>query len=123
MKARVLFRRRAMLPTLVALAVSILVGHICVLPAAAWEPVGAVDSHAPADPHDSDGSHVASCDATVVKAAPTCPPAADVPCVVLSAVADADRSIQAQRGTTEARSPLRRAPDHSLFLLHASFLI
>jgi hypothetical protein len=124
MKARVLVRHRGVPPILVALAVSVLVGHICALPAAAeWEVVGAVDGHTPADSHDSDGSHVASCDATVVKAAPTCPPATDAPCVTLSAVTDVDRPTRAHDGALETHSPLRRAPDRSLFLLHASFLI
>ena len=123
MKARARVHDRGVLPILVVIAVSILVGHICALPIAAeWEAVGAVDSM-PVDSHDSDGSHVASCDAILMKAAPTCPHVTDAPCIALSAVADADRPFRAQEGASEVRSPLRRAPDRSLFLLHDSFLI
>ena len=124
MKARVVARHRGLLPILVAFAVAVLVGHICALPAAAeWEAVGAADSRTPADSHDSDGSHVASCDATISRAAPACSPTTDTPLVLLSAVADLDRSIPAQAVTLETPSPSRRARDRSLFLLHASFLI
>ena len=124
MKARVRVHDRGVLPILVAIAVSILVGHICALPIAAeWVAVGAVDSHTPVDSHDSDGSHAASCDAILLKAAPTCPHATDAPGIALSAVAGVDRPVRAQEGASEARSPLRRAPDRSLFLLHDSFLI
>jgi hypothetical protein len=112
-----------MLPVLVALAVSLLLGHICALPATAESAVvEATHSHAPAEPHDSDGSHVASCDATLVNTAPACLRSADTPSAVLPAITTA-RDVPARAMAMATLSPPRRASDRSLFLLHASFLI
>ena len=123
MKARALFCGRGVLPILVALAVAVLVGHICAVPAVAeWEHVGAGDSRAPGNSHDSDGSHIASCDATIFNTTPACPQSAAAPCAVVTTVT-IDRGVRGRDVALETLIASRRAPDRSLFLLHASFLI
>jgi hypothetical protein len=124
MTARVLFRGRGCRPILVAVTVVLLLGHICALPATAMsEAIGATESQAPADHHDSDGSHVASCDATLSKAAPACPQSQGAPCAVVTTVAAAVADVSGQDLAPRRVIPRRRAPDRSRFLLHASFLI
>ena len=111
------------LPIFVVLAVAMLVGHICTLPAEAeWVSGGAPDSSAPADHHDSDGSHIASCEATVSKAAPECSRSAGALWAALTIVA-VDPAGPTPDVVPETPLASRRAPDRSLFLLHASFLI
>ena len=114
MNTPALLRGREILPIIVALAVSILVGHICALPSAV--------ERAPADHHDSDGPHIASCDATTVKAALACPELTDSAYAVATTVT-ADRAVPGRNVAPVTLIASRRAPDRSLFLLHATFLI
>jgi hypothetical protein len=109
---------------LFVLAIAVLLGHVCVAPVAAESsPVGAADTSASEDHHDSADPHGGSCEGTVAKIAPpqhrtwmhaACEPASPVARFGY----DVSPSI---------RIPVLPTPtvvsDRPLFLLHASLLI
>jgi len=117
---------RRLLPVLLVLTVSTLLGHICALPAGAeWAAVATHEATSSAESHDSDGAHtdIASCDATLSKPAPVLSPSLDSVSVILSPSITTAPSMLARGPKPKRVIPPRRAPDRSLSLLNASFLI
>jgi hypothetical protein len=115
-------RARGVVFVVVAVIVAALLGHSGVLPGLSHgQPTGAHDTGVPADPHGAGGSHVASCEATMVKT-PTCPQATGFS-GSLATVAVIDSAIPERGVLLDLTAASRRAPHRSLFLLHASLLI
>ena len=117
---------RRLLPLILVLMVSTLLGHICTLPAGAGS--AAVASHgatSSAESHDSDGAHtdIASCDATLSKPAPVLSPLLDSAPVISSPSITTAPPMLAWGAKPRHMIAPRRAPDRSLCLLNASFLI
>lgn len=111
---------RRLLQILVALVGLTLVVDMCALPAAAES--GHVEATA-SDSHPSDGSHVASCcDAKAAKAASSCPHATGLLVALPTEVETVNGAPRSDQALLTLLAP-RRAPDRSLFLLHAVFLI
>jgi hypothetical protein len=122
MKALAFLRRYV--PIFVALGVFVVLGHIFPLPATGgWPAVGTTDSRQPGGHNDAEGSHVASCDATLSGTAQACAQPTGAPAAVLTNTA-ASPCVAPERDAAAA-TPFasRRAPDRAVFLLNASFLI
>jgi len=108
---------------LVAVAVFLLLGHICALPGVAEaELAHASPHHAPADGH-GEAAHVASCDATLPTTATACPRADHGSTAVAAMVAGPRAAVPAREGASGIVLPRTRASDRSRVLLHASFLL
>lgn len=122
---RSLLTGRRLLPIVVALVGLALVVDVCVLPAAAkWTHVDGIESHAPGNSHQPDGSHLTSCcDAKSVKGAPSCPHASDLLVAVLTDAEIVNGEVPRGDQTLSTFFAPRRAPARSLFLLNAVFLI
>src|SRR5436309_14938668 len=102
---------RRLLPVLLVLTVSTLLGHICTLPAGdEWAAVATHQATSSAESHDSDGAHIhnASCDAPLSKPAPLPSPSHDSVAAIPSPSIDAAPSIPAPRAKPSRGVPARR---------------
>src|SRR5437870_8787537 len=107
--------QRRLLPLILVLMVSTLLGHICTLPAGAeWAAVATHGATSSAESHDSDGAHldIASCDATLSKPAPVLSLSLDSVSVILSPSITTAPSMLAWG--LKPKRPIPRAPDRSL---------
>ena len=117
---------RRLLPVLLVLTVSTLLGHICSLPPGAeWAAVASHGATSSAESHDSDGAHtdIASCDATLSKPASLLSPSLDNAPIIFSSSIPAAPSMLASDANPQRVISPRRAPDRSLSLLNAPLLI
>lgn len=113
-------RGRFLRPVLLALAILAFLGHIVPLPFSVHAPfTTSTESHGSSD---AEASHVASCDATTFRTAPTLTPPGATIALAAQAVSLAPCSSTMAALAVAARSSRdhTRAP---LFVLHASFLI
>lgn len=109
---------------LVALTLLGVAGHICVLPSAAEVvAAGPSQTHHQGQDDGSDGSHLASCNATVSRALASAPGVS----TQLQLAAVAQRFEHALAASRERRANSDRMPGSAsglpLFILHASLLI
>jgi hypothetical protein len=107
---------------LLALVVVGFLGHIVPLPFSGHTPfTTSTESHGPSD-RDPEASHVASCDATTARTAPTLP----APAATIAVAAKPMSLVPCATFTATLTVAARSSRDHTgapLFLLHASFLI
>lgn len=107
---------------LLAFAILSFVAHIVPLSLSGHTPfTTSTESHSPSD-SDSEASHVASCDATTARTAPTVPAPTVTIAVVAKTTSAVSCAIPMSMLAVAARSS-RPHQDAPLFLLHASFLI
>src|SRR5438094_9387414 len=105
---------RRLLPVLLVLTVSTLLGHICALPAGAeCAAVATHEATSSAESHDSDGAHIdiASCDATLSKPAPVLSPSLDSVSATPSPSTPTSPRMPPRPPRPQRASPPRRAPD------------
>ena len=107
---------------LLALTILVFFGHIIPLPFSVHTPfITSTESHGPPD-GGAEASHVASCDATTSRTAPTLTP----PGVTIAVAAQPISLVPCARPMAALAVAVRSIRDHTgvpLFLLHASFLI
>lgn len=107
---------------LLALTILGFLGHIVPLSFSGHTPfTTSTESHAPSD-SGPDASHVASCDATTARTAPTLP----APAATIAVAAQAMSLVPCSTPMATLAVAVRSSRDHTgapLFLLHSSFLI